>query len=87
MSTDAKWLAVAAAGADGPEGHLAPEISVWDLQAGVCKHTLLYSTAHTSVRFCGMHTRGGRLAPQAGRPGFTLESSCWCDEPLAAACL
>ena len=45
MSSDGRLLAVACAAVEGPDRFLAPEITIWDLPAGVCRHTLLHSTA------------------------------------------
>ena len=45
LSSDGRLLAVACAAVQGPDQVLAPEITIWDLQAGICRHTLLHSTA------------------------------------------
>ena len=49
MSLDGLHVAVARAGACLADVHLAPEVSLWHLRAGVCRHTLLHAAGQQEV--------------------------------------
>ena len=67
MSSDGRCLAVARAGACVANVHLAPEVSVWDMASGSCRHTLLHGPGqHKVCPGCPLERDPSQACPGAG---------------------